>query len=66
MHCENLFVNDGCDRQAVETIRKGLPQFDIVSSLALIVEAVDTVYGGAFVVAAQDEEIFWVFDLVGK
>jgi hypothetical protein len=30
VHRENLFVNDGCDRQAVETIRKSLPKFDIV------------------------------------
>jgi hypothetical protein len=66
VHCENLFVDDCCNGQAVEAICESLPELDIVSSLALIVEAIDTVDGGAFVVAAQDEEVLGVFDLVGK
>lgn len=32
MHREYLFVNDGCDRQAVEAIGKSLPEFDVVSA----------------------------------
>jgi len=64
VHCEDLLVNDCCDGQTVEAICKCLPELDIVPSLALVVEAVDTIDGGAFVVAAQDEEIFGVFDLV--
>lgn len=66
MHGEDLFVDDGSDRQAVEAIRKSLPQLDVVSALALIVEAVNTVDAGTFVVSSQDEEILWIFDLVGK
>jgi len=65
VHCENLLVNDCCDRQAVEAISERLPQLDVVPSLAFVVEAIDTVDGGAFVVAAQDEEVFRIFDLVG-
>ena len=34
VHGEYLFIDDGCDRQAVEAICKSLPQFDIISSLA--------------------------------
>ena len=30
----------------------------------LIIEAVDSINGGAFVVAAQQEKILWVFNLV--
>jgi hypothetical protein len=66
MHCEYLLVNDCCNGQAVEAICKGLPQLDIVSSFALIVESIDSVNRSTFVVAAQDEEVFRVFYLVGK
>lgn len=64
MHGEDLFVDDGCDGKTVETICESLPQLDVVPSLALIVEAIDAVDGCTFVVAAEDEEVFWVFDLV--
>lgn len=43
MHREDLLVDDGSDGQAVEAIGERLPQLDIVSSLALIVETIDTV-----------------------
>ena len=43
VHGEDLLVNDGSNGQAVETIGKSLPQLDVVSSLALIVETVDAV-----------------------
>lgn len=36
------------------------------SALTLIIKAVDTVNGGTLVVAAQQEEVLWVFDLVGQ
>ena len=35
MHAENLIINHGCDRQAIETVREGLPQFYVVPPLAL-------------------------------
>lgn len=64
VHGENLLVNDGSNGQAVEAVGEGLPQLDIVSSLALVIEAIDTVDGGALVVATQDEEVLGVPDLV--
>lgn len=64
MHGEDLLVNDSSDGQTIETIRESLPELDVVSPLALIVETIDAVDRGAFVVAAEDEEIFGVFDLV--
>jgi hypothetical protein len=66
MHCEDLLIDDGGNGQAVEAIREGLPELDVVPSLALIVETVDTVNRGAFMVATQDEEVFGVLDLVCK
>lgn len=65
MHCENLLVDDRSNGQAVEAISESLPQLDVVPSLALIVESVDTVDRSAFVVSSQNEEVFWVLDLVG-
>lgn len=64
MHGEDLLVNDGSNWQAIEAIGEGLPQLDVVSSLALVVEAVDSVDRGTFVVSSEDEEVLWVFDLV--
>jgi hypothetical protein len=64
VHGEDLLVNDGGNRQAVEAVGESLPQLDVVSSLALVVEAIDTVDGGALVVATQNEEVLGVLDLV--
>lgn len=64
MHGENLLVNDGSNWQAVEAVRECLPQLDVVPPLALIVEPVDAVDRGAFMVTAKDEEVLGVFDLV--
>jgi len=66
VHGEDLLINDGGDRQAVEAVRKSLPKLDVIASLALIVETVDAVDGGALVVAPQDEEVLGVLDLVGE
>lgn len=52
MHREDLLINNGRDRQAVEAVRKCLPQFDVVTTLALIIETIDTVDGSALVVSA--------------
>ena len=37
-----------------------------MTSLALVIEAVDAVDGGALVIASQQEEVLWVLDLVGE
>lgn len=64
MHGEDLLVNDRSDRQAVEAISEGLPELDVITALAFVVEAVNSVDRGTFMVAAQDEEILRVLDLV--
>lgn len=43
MHAKNFFVNDGCNWKAVETVSESFPKLDVVSSLALIIEAIDSV-----------------------
>ena len=64
MHGEDLLINDGSNGQAVEAVGKSLPQLDVVASLALVVETVDTVDGGTLVVTAKNEEVLGVLDLV--
>jgi len=66
MHAENLFVNDGCNWEAVETVGESLPKFDVVTSLALIIEAIDSVDGSTLMVPSKHEEVLWVLDLVCK
>jgi len=58
VHAKDLFVYDSSDGEAVETLGKGLPQFDTVPPFTFVVEAVYSVYGGAFMVASEDEEVF--------
>jgi hypothetical protein len=66
VHGEDLLVDDSGDGKAVEAIGKGLPQLDVVATLALVVKAIDTVDRGALVVTSEDEEVFGVLDLVGE
>lgn len=63
VHAQDLLVDQGRHGQTVEAVRKGLPQPDRVPPLALVVEAVDAVDGGALVVAAEKEEVLRVLDL---
>jgi hypothetical protein len=39
MHCENLFVNDSSNGQAIEAICKCLPEFDVIASFAYMLSA---------------------------
>lgn len=38
VHGEDLFVDDGSDRQAVEAVRKRLPKLDVIPPLACLHE----------------------------
>ena len=66
MHSKDFLINNGCNGQAVEAISEGFPKLDIIPSLALIVETVDTVNRGTLMVSSQYEEILRVLDFVGK
>ena len=64
MHGEYFLVDDCCNRQAIEAIGECLPQLDVISPLALVVESVYAVDRCALVVSTQNKEIFWILDLV--
>ena len=66
MAAEYLFVYDRGYGQTVEAVGERFPQFDVVSPLAFVVEAVYAVDGRALVVAAQEKKVFWKFYFVGQ
>lgn len=66
MHGENFLVNNSCDWQAIEAIGKRLPEFNVISSLALVVKSVDTVDWSTLVIPTKNEEILWILDFVCK
>lgn len=64
MNAEYFVVNDCGNWEAVEALDKLLPELETVSSLALIVESIDTVDRATFMIASQQKEVFRVLDLV--
>ena len=66
MHAENFFVYKGTYGQTVKNIWKDLPESYRVPSFALIVEAVDSVDLGAFMVASKKEKVLRVLDLIAE
>lgn len=66
VHAEYLFVNNGRNGETVETVGEGLPELNVVSALALVVESVDSVDGSALVVASQQEEVLGILNFVGE
>ena len=66
MHREYLLVDNCCYRQAIEAVGECLPQLDVISSLAFIVEAVYAVDRCTLVISTQDKKILRILDLVGE
>lgn len=66
MYAEDLARNNSRDGQGVEAVDEGLPNLDVASTLAFIVESVDTCDVGAFVVAAKEEEVLWELEFVAE
>jgi len=66
VHAQNFVLDAAGDRHAVEGVGEDAPELDAVTALALVVEAVDAVQGGAFVVAAKEEELVGVLYFVAE
>ena len=66
MHAENFLVNHGRNREAIEHIAEYAPKSDRESTLALIIEAIDSVDLGTLVVTSKQEEVLRVLDFVAK
>jgi len=66
VHAEDLLVDDGSDGKTREALCECLPQLNVVSSFAFVVESVDAVDRGAFVVASEEKEVLRVFNFVSQ
>jgi len=66
VHAENLLVNECSNGQAVKAIGENFPQLYPMSSLTLIIEAINAINGGAFVISAQKEKVLGKLDLVSE
>eukprot|EP00443_Scrippsiella_acuminata_P029325 CAMPEP_0115212282 /NCGR_PEP_ID=MMETSP0270-20121206/23196_1 /TAXON_ID=71861 /ORGANISM="Scrippsiella trochoidea, Strain CCMP3099" /LENGTH=65 /DNA_ID=CAMNT_0002625991 /DNA_START=453 /DNA_END=650 /DNA_ORIENTATION=+ len=64
MHAENLVVDDGHKRQLVEDFYEEFPHLDVITPLALIVEAVYPRDRSALMVPTQHEKVLMELDLV--
>ena len=64
MHAQYSIVDQGGHGKTVEAIREYFPEPDVEPAFALVVEAVDAVDGGAFMVPSQQEEVLRVLDFV--
>lgn len=61
---ENLIAHDGGHGHAIETAGEYFPKLYVVPAFAFVVKSVYSVYAGALVIAAQQEEILGIFDFV--
>ena len=66
MHAEDFLVDQSSYGQTIEDITENSPESDWVSTFALVIEAIDTVDLSTFVVAAQQEKVLRVLDLVAQ
>jgi hypothetical protein len=63
VHTEYFLINNSSNGQAIEAIGESFPQLNVVAALALIVEPIDSVNRGAFVISSEQEEVLRIFDL---
>lgn len=66
MHGKDLLIYDCCNWQAVEAIGKGLPQFNVVPPLTLVIEAVNAIDRRTLVIPAKDEKILGILNFIGE
>jgi len=66
VHAENFLIDESGNGQAIENVAENAPESDGVSAFALVVEAVDAVDLGAFVVASEQEKVLRVLDFVAQ
>ena len=52
MHAENFLIDKSSNWEAIEAIGKNFPELDTMATLALIIESIDAIDGGAFVVTS--------------
>lgn len=66
VHTQDLIVDERSNWQAIEAVCEHLPQFNSVSSFALIIKSVNAVNTCTLVVATEEEEVLGELDLVSE
>jgi hypothetical protein len=66
VHAQDAAVHQRRHGEPVEAVAEDAPEAHAVPALALVVEAVDAVHGGHLVVAAEEEQVLRVPQLVGE
>jgi len=66
MHNEYFFIKDSRNWHAIEAISESLPQTDVISSFALIIETEDPRHISALMVASQKKKVFRILYLIGQ
>jgi len=64
VHAEDLVIDQGRNRHAIEDVLELFPDANGVATLAFIIETIDTVDLAALVVASQEEEVLLKLDFV--
>jgi hypothetical protein len=66
VNTEDPFVNGSAERKLVEDVAEDLPNFDVVATLALVVEAVNSGNGGALMVTTEKEKVVGIIAFVDE
>ncbi len=66
MHADDFVINNSRTGEAVKSIAESLPQLDTETTTALVIETVDPVDSGTFMVSSEDEKVFRVLNLISK
>jgi hypothetical protein len=66
MHAKNLLIDESCNGEAIEAVSESLPKLDVIAALALIIESINTINGGALMVSTEEEEVLGVLNLIGQ
>ena len=66
MHADDLVIDHGTTRQAIESIAKLLPHLHGEPTTAFVIKSVYTIDPCTLMVTQQKEEILWILKLVAK
>jgi hypothetical protein len=66
VHAEYLATHHCSDGHAVETTGENFPKLHGISPLALVIETIYPIQGGALMVSSQEEKVIRIFDFVAQ
>jgi len=64
MHSKYFVINNRCNWEAIEAVSEGLPQFNVIPPLTLIIESINPIDRGTLMVSSKKEEILGILNFV--